>query len=74
MADNNILEERKRRIRDRIQYWRDVRDSAPPGSNTRKWAEKKIRMLEGALSEIEKQEAAHEEEPEDHMGAVGRAK
>lgn len=73
-VDIGIQKERKRRIRDRIQYWKDVKAAALPDGRVSVWADKKIQMLEDALGEIEAQEAAHEEESEDHMGAVGEPK
>lgn len=50
-------EERKRRLRDRIQYWKDVKAAALPDSKTAAWADKKIRMLEAAIIEIDAQTA-----------------
>ena len=50
-------EERKRRLRDRIQYWKDVKAAALPDGKTAAWADKKIRMLEAAIIEIDAQAA-----------------
>ena len=77
-VDIGIHEERKKRIRDRIQYWKDVKAAALPDGRVSVWADKKIQMLEDVITEMDAQRAreaaAHEEEPENRMGAVGRAK
>lgn len=77
-VDIQIHEERKKRIRDRIQYWKDVKAAALPDGKVAAWADKKIQMLEDVITEMDAQRAreaaTYEKESEDHMGAVGRAK
>lgn len=73
--DVGLYEERKKRLRDRIYYWEQVKAASIPGGKVREWAEKRIRMLKDAIIEMDaernREALANEEKPEDCMGAVG---
>lgn len=73
--DIGIHEERKKRIRDRIHYWQQVKGAAIPGGKVEQMADKRIRMLENVIIEMDaernREALANEEKPEDCMGAVG---
>lgn len=59
-----VHEERKKRIRNRIHYWKDVKAQMPE-SKTAQLADKMIRSLENVLIEMDAQmarEAAANEE------------
>lgn len=75
--DVGLYEERKKRLRDRIYYWEQVRAASIPGGKVQEWAEKRIRMLKDAIMEMDaernREAIANEEKPEHHMEPAGDA-
>lgn len=67
------IEEQKARLRNRIQYWKDVKKAAMiPGGKVERWADERIELLERTIREIEEAQR-NEEEPEHHMEPAGDA-
>lgn len=66
-VDIGIHEERKKRIRDRINYWQMVKDSAIPGGTVEAKAEKRIQALRRAAAQ-QKGESAEENEQGEMAG------